>query len=199
MAPIGMREKILLLIQREADWARAGHGGEILAKMNSLVDPKIIQALYEAGKAGVRIRLNVRGICCLRPGTPGLSDNIQVISILDRYLEHSRAAVFGNGGDPEVYLSSADWMPRNLDRRVELMFPVQQQDLKERLIRAIRAQMSDNQKARILKQDGTYERVSAARSESIRVQEYLYQQALDEQERVRSLTPVRFIPIEGAE
>jgi polyphosphate kinase len=198
MAPTGMREKILLLIQREADWARAGQGGEILAKMNSLVDPKIIQALYEAGKAGVRIQLNVRGICCLRPGVPGLSDNIRVISILDRYLEHSRASVFGNGGDPEVYLSSADWMPRNLDRRVELMFPVQQQDLKEKLIRAIRAQMSDNQKARMLKQGGTYERVSGGGSESIRAQEYLYRQEIEEQERVRSLTPVRFIPIEGS-
>jgi polyphosphate kinase len=197
MAPIGMREKILLLIQREADWARAGHGGEILAKMNSLVDPKIIQALYEAGKAGVRIRLNVRGICCLRPGTPGLSDNIQVISILDRYLEHSRAAVFGNGGDPEVYLSSADWMPRNLDRRVELMFPIQQADLKEKVLRLLRAQMSDNQKSRVLKPDGTYERVAAGRSDPFRVQERLYQQSLEEQERVRALTPVRFIPIEG--
>ena len=160
MAPVGMRDRILLLIRREADWARAGHEGEILAKMNSLVDSKIIQALYEAGKAGVRIQLNVRGICCLRPGVPGLSDNIQVVSILDRYLEHSRAVVFHNGGESEVYLSSADWMPRNLDRRVELMFPIRQQDLKEKVIGAMRAQMTDNQKARMLKPDGTYERVS---------------------------------------
>jgi polyphosphate kinase len=199
MAPVGMREKILLLIRREADWARSGHGGEILAKMNSLVDPKIIQALYEASKAGVKIRLNVRGICCLRPGVPGLSDNIQVISILDRYLEHSRAVVFGNGGESEVYLSSADWMPRNLDRRVELMFPVQQQDLKEKVMKVLRAQMSDNQKARLLKQDGTYEKVVTGRSDPVRVQEYLYQRGLEEQEHVRSLTPVRFIPIEGAD
>jgi polyphosphate kinase len=197
MAPIGMRDKILLLIHREADWARAGHESEILAKMNSLVDPKIIRALCEAGKAGVRIRLNVRGICCLRPGVPGLSDNIQVISILDRYLEHSRAAVFNNGGEPEVYLSSADWMPRNLDRRVELMFPIQQQDLKEKVIESIRAQMADNQKARMLRPDGSYEKVAANRSESIRVQEYLYQKGLEEQERIHSLTPVRFVPIEG--
>ncbi len=199
MAPVGMRDKILLLIHREADWARAGHGGEILAKMNSLVDSKIIQALYEACKAGVRIRLNIRGICCLRPGIPGLSDNIQVISILDRYLEHSRAVVFNNGGESEVYLSSADWMPRNLDRRVELMFPIQQQDLKEKVIESMRVQMADNQKARLLKPDGTYERVAGGRSESVRVQEYLYQRGLKEQERVRSLTPVRFVPIEGAE
>jgi polyphosphate kinase len=199
MAPVGMREKILLLIRREADWARAGQGGEILGKMNSLVDPKIIQALYEASKAGVKIRLNVRGICCLKPGISGLSDNIQVISILDRYLEHSRAVVFGNGGESEVYLSSADWMPRNLDRRVELMFPVQQEDLKKTIVEVLRAQMSDNQKARLLKQDGTYEKVAAGRSDPIQVQEYLYQRGLEEQERVRSLTPVRFVPIEGAD
>jgi polyphosphate kinase len=197
MAPTGMRDKILLLIRREADWARAGNGGEILAKMNSLVDPQIIQALYEAGKAGVHIRLNIRGICCLRPGVPGLSENVRVISILDRYLEHSRAVVFGNGGNPEAYLSSADWMPRNLDRRVELMFPIQQQDLKEKVVEVLRAQMSDNQKARLLQQDGTYVKVTAGRADSIRVQEHLYQQALEERERARSLTPVRFVPIEG--
>jgi polyphosphate kinase len=197
MAPVGMREKILLLIRREADWARTGQGAEILAKMNSLVDPKIIQELYAAGKAGVKILLNVRGICCLRPGVPGVSDSIRVVSILDRYLEHSRVFVFGNGGNPEVYLSSADWMPRNLDRRVELMFPLQQADLKERVIQIMRAQMSDNQKARLLKQDGTYERVAAGRSEPFRVQERLYLQGIEEQDRIRSLTPVRFVPIEG--
>ena len=197
MAPVGMREKILLLIQREADWARNGHSAEILVKMNSLVDPKIIQELYAAGKAGVRIQMNVRGICCLRPGIPGTSDNIRVVSIVDRYLEHSRVCVFNNGGDPEVYLSSADWMPRNLDRRVELMFPVRQQALKEQVIEIMRAQMADNQKARLLKPDGTYERVAAGRSEPLRVQEYLYQRNVEEQERIRSLTPVRFTPIQG--
>jgi len=199
MAPVGMREKILLLIRREADWARSGHNSEILAKMNSLVDPVIIRELYEAGKAGVRILLNVRGICCLRPGVPGVSATIRVVSILDRYLEHSRAFVFNNGGDPEVYLSSADWMPRNLDRRVELMFPVLQQDLKERIIGILQAQMADNQKARSLKPDGTYERVAPGRLEPLRVQEHLYQRGLQEQERVRSLAPVRFVPLEGAD
>jgi polyphosphate kinase len=199
MAPVGMREKIVALIQRETDWAREGHKGKILAKMNSLVDPKVIQVLYEASKAGVKIRLNVRGICCLRPGVSGFSENIQVISVLDRYLEHSRAFAFGNGGEPEVYVSSADWMPRNLDRRVELMFPVQQKDLKEKLIEILRAQMADNQKARLLRPDGTYERVAAGRSDPVRVQEYLYQCTVKDRERVRSLTPVRFVPIEGAQ
>jgi polyphosphate kinase len=199
MAPVGMREKILLLIRREADWARTGHSSEILGKMNSLVDPKIIAELCEAGKAGVKILLNVRGICCLRPDIPGISENIRVVSILDRYLEHSRAFVFNNGGDPEAYLSSADWMPRNLDRRVELMFPVQQQDLKARVIEILKAQMADNCKARVLKQDGTYERAAAGRSEPLRIQEYLYQQNMEEQERIRSITPIRFVPIQGAD
>ncbi len=197
MAPTGMRDKLMLLIRRESDWARTGQNSEILAKMNSLIDPKIIQELCAAGKSGVKIQLNVRGICCLRPGVPGISDNIRVVSIVDRYLEHSRAFAFGNGGDPEVYLSSADWMPRNLDRRVELMFPIQQADLKEKVLRLLRAQMSDNQKSRVLKPDGTYERVAAGRSDPLRVQERLYRQRLEEKERVRALTPVRFIPIEG--
>jgi len=197
MAPIGMREKILLLIQREADWARSGQSSEILLKMNSLVDPKIIQELYAAAKAGVRILMNIRGICCLRPGLPGTGDNIRVVSILDRYLEHSRAFVFHNGGDPEVFLSSADWMPRNLDRRVELMFPVRQQDLKGKIIEIMRSQMADNQKARLLKQDGTYEKIAAGRSEPLRVQELLYLRSIEERERIRSLTPVRFAPIQG--
>jgi len=165
--------------------------------MNSLVDPKVIQALYDASSAGVKIRLNIRGICCLRPGVIGLSENIQVVSIVDRYLEHSRAVMFGNGGDPEVYISSADWMPRNLDRRVEIMAPVQQQDLKEKVIEILRAQMADNQKARQLKPDGTYEKVAAGRAEPVRTQEYLYQRRVEDQERIRSLTPVRFVPIEG--
>jgi polyphosphate kinase len=199
MAPAGMREKILLLIRRETDWARSGQNSEILGKMNSLVDPEIIQELYAASKAGVKVLLNVRGICCLRPGVSGLSDNIRVISILDRYLEHSRAFVFNNGGNPEVYLSSADWMPRNLNRRVELMFPLQQEDLKKRVTEILRLQMADNQKARVLRQNGSYERATSGRSEPLRVQESLYQRGLEEQKRVRLLTPVRFVPIEGRE
>lgn len=198
MAPVGMREKILLLIRRETDWAHDGHAAGITAKLNSLVDPAIIQELYEASKAGVKIELNVRGICCLRPGVAGLSENIRVVSIVDRYLEHSRAFVFENGGDPEVFLSSADWMPRNLDRRVELMFPILRREMRERVIESLRAQMADTQKARRLKPDGTYEKAVPERSDPIRVQEHLYRRELEEQERVRALTPVRFAPIEGA-
>ena len=124
MAPTSLRERFLKLIERERRRAEDGQAAEIRAKMNSLVDEEMIRALYDASQAGVRIRLNVRGICCLRPGVKGVSETIEVVSIVDRFLEHSRIFHFRNGGDEEVYLSSADWMPRNLDRRIELLFPV---------------------------------------------------------------------------
>ena len=197
MAPSGMREKIISLIRREANRARSGQVSGMLAKMNSLVDSTIIQELYAASSAGVPIRLNVRGICCLRPGVSGLSENIRVVSIVDRYLEHSRAFVFRNGGDSEVYLSSADWMPRNLDRRVELMFPVVQPDAREQVIGVLEAQFSDNQKARALTAEGKYERVSAGSADAVRIQELLYRNNVEARERMRAVAPVRFNPIEG--
>ncbi|NWG12881.1 MAG: RNA degradosome polyphosphate kinase, partial [Acidobacteria bacterium] len=161
------------------------------------VDSRIIKELYAAGEAGVPIRLNIRGICCLRPGVVNLSDRIRVVSIVDRYLEHSRAFAFYNGGDTEVFVSSADWMPRNLDRRVELMFPILRPELRDRVVEMLEAQFADNQKARQLNPDGSYERVSAGRSNPLRVQEHLYRRAVEERERTRSVTPVRFVPIEG--
>ncbi len=197
MAPAGLRDKVLALIRREADWARSGQISGILAKMNSLVDPVIIRELCAASQAGVQIQLNVRGICCLRPGVAGISEKIRVVSIVDRYLEHSRAFAFRNGGNTEVYLSSADWMPRNLDRRVELMFPILQEALQKKVIEALEAQFADNRRARLLKPDGSYERVPAVRSEALRAQEHLYIRALQERERIRSVAPVRYVPIEG--
>jgi len=197
MAPVGMRDKILSLIRREANWAKSGQISGIMAKMNSLVDARIIKELYAAASCGVPIQLNVRGICCLRPGVSGLSDSIRVISIVDRYLEHSRAFVFRNGGNTEVYVSSADWMPRNLDRRIELMFPIVQDSLRKRVIANLEAQFADNKKARILKADGSYGRIVAGRSEALRAQEYLYGQRLEENERIRSIAPTQFVPIEG--
>ena len=195
MAPLGLRDAILALIRREADRAAAGQSAWIMAKMNSLVDKRIIDGLYAASSAGVSIRLNVRGICCLRPGVAGLSENIRVVSIVDRYLEHSRAFVFHNGGDTEVFLSSADWMPRNLDRRVELMFPVTQEGPRQRLIEALQVQFEDNQKARELLPDGTYRRVAAEGTEPVRAQERLYKLLLAEHDRMRSIPPVRFVPL----
>ncbi len=134
MAPTGLRARLLKLIGRERRRAEAGQPAEIVAKMNSLVDVEIINALYAASRAGVRIRLNVRGICTLTPGLPGLSEQIEVVSIVDRFLEHSRIFYFLNGGDEEVYLSSADWMTRNLDRRIELMFPVESVENRARVL-----------------------------------------------------------------
>jgi polyphosphate kinase len=198
MAPVGLRQKVVTLIRREADRARAGQSNGILAKMNALVDPQIILELCAASAAGVRIRLLVRGICCLRPGVPGTSENIRVVSIVDRYLEHGRACVFANGGETEVYLSSADWMPRNLDRRVELAFPVLDEAARTRVIEALEAQFEDNQKARVLRDDGTYTRVSAGRAEPLRAQEYLYRRLVEERARVLATPPARFVPLEGS-
>lgn len=199
MAPFGLREKIVALLRREADRARTGQVCGIMAKINSLTDPLIIQELCAASSAGVSIQLNVRGICCLRPGVPNLTENVKVISIVDRYLEHSRALVCRNGGDTEVYLSSGDWMPRNLDRRVELMFPVLDEAPRRKVIEALEAQFADNQKARLLLPDGTYRKVSAGRSEPVRVQELLYRKLLEQRERAISVSPLRLVPLEASE
>ena len=165
MAPTGLRQRFLKLIDRERRRAEAGQDGEIIAKMNSLIDEAIIEALYDASQSGVRIRLNVRGICALRPGVAGVSDNIEVISIVDRFLEHSRIYYFHNGGDELVYLSSADWMTRNLDKRIELMFPVEDAGHKATVLHALRAVFRDNVKARRLSADGVYTRVTPAPGE----------------------------------
>jgi polyphosphate kinase len=158
VAPDRMRDEILMRIQREID-RHENHGDGYLAfKMNSLVDKKSIQALYKASQAGVRIDLQVRGICCLRPGVPGLSESIDVTSVVGRFLEHPRIYYFKNGGDEELLLGSADLMPRNLDRRVEQLFPVEEPDLRESIYEHIlRVHLADNQKARRLLPDGCYE------------------------------------------
>ena len=161
MAPTTLRQHFLKLIDRERRRAEAGQPAEIVAKMNSLEDEEIIRALYAASASGVRIQLNVRGICALRPGLPGLSSTITVRSIVDRFLEHARIYCFLNGGDERVYLSSADWMTRNLDRRVELMFPVEQADHKATVVHTLRAMFRDNAKARVLTASGVYNRVLA--------------------------------------
>ncbi|MCE0482923.1 MAG: polyphosphate kinase 1 [Methylacidiphilales bacterium] len=159
VAPFQLHDSFLKLIQHERDLAREGKEGRIIVKLNSLVEESLIAALYEASQAGVKIDLIVRGICCLRPGMPGVSDNIRVISIVGRFLEHSRIFYFGNGGKPKVYLGSADWMPRNLFRRVEVVFPVRDPGLRKRVIEEILpAYLSDCVKARVLNSDGTYTR-----------------------------------------
>jgi polyphosphate kinase len=168
VAPMNLADRLSALIQREAEHANAGLPARIIAKMNSLVDPRIITLLYEASQAGVKIDLIVRGICCLRPGVPGISDNITVRSIVDKYLEHSRIAYFANGDDPQVFLSSADWMPRNFRRRVELMFPIEDPLLRSRIIDEILATaLADNIKARVLQSDGTYKRIQPRPGEPV--------------------------------
>lgn len=160
VAPMELADRLIQLIDRERRHAEAGLPAHIIAKMNALVDPAAIQALYAASQAGVRIDLIVRGICCLRPGVPGVSENIRVISIVDKFLEHSRITYFQNGDKPEVFLASADWMPRNFRRRVELMFPIEEPRLLYRVVEGILGlALSDNVKARYLQPDGTYARV----------------------------------------
>ena len=196
MAPTQLRERVLRLIQRERERAEAGQAAFIRAKMNSLVDEDIIRALYEAAKAGVRIRLNVRGICCLRPGLKGTSDGIEVVSVVDRFLEHSRIFHFANGGDEEVYLSSADWMPRNLDRRIELLFPVRSTDGRAKVLAALDAAFTDNVKGRWLQSDGSYRRRKPARGEDpYRSQLELHREAKRAAERARAGVGVTFEPI----
>jgi polyphosphate kinase len=151
-----MRSDFIGLIRREIAHAQEGRPARILGKMNALVDAEIISTLYEASKAGVVIDLIVRGICCLKPGLPGVSDNIRVISVVGRFLEHSRAFYFLNGGEEEVFISSADWMPRNLDRRIEVAVPIQ--DLHHRIVirDILELLWRDNRQAWDLHADGTY-------------------------------------------
>jgi len=188
---------VLDMIEREARASTLDRPGLIVAKLNSLQDRGICQALYRASAAGVRVRLNVRGICCLRPGVEGVSENIEVTSIVDRYLEHARIFYFGNGGHEEVYLSSADWMTRNLDGRLEVLFPVLEPRLRQRLVGWLDVWSRDSVKAYRLRPDGTYERVSDRRP-PLRAQEELYNQAV-EAAQGRAVTAARFRPLTSPE
>ncbi len=179
VAPINLRDKLLELIEIETQNARQGGTGTINAKLNSLADQKIIDALYEASAAGVEIQLNVRGICCLRPGVPGLSERIRVTSIVDRMLEHARIFHFGHGGDDQIYIASADWMPRNLDRRVELLVPILDKDCRNLILHNLMTYYMDNLKAKILTSDARYVPASPENDEPFRAQEQLYREACD--------------------
>jgi len=156
VAPGDMRQRFLELIKRETEHAEQGRGGRIIAKMNALVDVEMIETLYAASQAGVEIDLIVRGICCLRPGVPGVSDRIRVISIVGRFLEHSRIYFFQNSGQAEYYIGSADWMPRNFDRRVEAVAPIDDRQLHPRLKSLLETCLTDNRQAWELRPDGTY-------------------------------------------
>jgi polyphosphate kinase len=176
MAPVEMKSRLISLIEREITRSVPEKPGMIVAKMNSLADPEIIQALYRASTAGVRVLLNVRGICMLVPGIKDMSENITVVSIVDRYLEHTRIVWFANGGSDELFLSSADWMPRNLDRRVELMFPVLQESIRNTIRDILFLYFTDNVKAHYLQSDGSWIRRKPTEGEKrVRVQECLYE------------------------
>ena len=195
MAPTDLRRRLLKMIAREQSRAEAGESAEIVAKMNALVDVEMTEALYAASRAGVRIRLNVRGICTLVPGVPGLSENIEVVSVVDRFLEHSRIYYFLNGGAEEVYLSSADWMTRNLDRRVESMFPVEASQHRERVIHALRVMFRDTVKGRWLRSDGVYERRQVDPGDApFRAQQHLQQEAQRTASLARGRAGVVFTP-----
>jgi polyphosphate kinase len=179
-APLGLRERIIEMIDAETDRQNHGQKARIIAKLNSLVDPEIIEALYRASSAGVEIKLNIRGVCCLRPGVPKLSEKISVVSIIDRFLEHSRILYFHHGGDRRVFISSADWMPRNLDRRVELLVPVEDHALKDRLLQTLKTYFKDDVKSRKLLPDGRYKRLTpSAKRPAVRAQEVLYSRVCD--------------------
>lgn len=180
IAPTDLREKFLKLIRRETANAQQGKKARIIAKVNSLVDREIIEAFYEASRAGVTIELIVRGICCLKPGVDGVSTNISVWSIVGRFLEHSRIYYFYNDGADEVYLSSADLMDRNLDHRIEILFPLDDPDIKETIKRDLEISLSDTVKARKLAQDGTYKRLNVRGKKAVESQAIFYQEALAE-------------------
>ncbi len=178
VAPFGLRRRLLRMIRRESLRSTPEHPGLIRAKMNSLADTDLIEALYQASKAGVKIELNIRGICRLRPGVPHLSENIKVISIVDQFLEHARIFHFANGGEEEVYISSADWMPRNLDRRIEMLVPIDDAASKKELIEALDIYFRDNTKAWALESNGSYSKVEAGKGKKVRAQEVLCNRAL---------------------
>lgn len=177
LAPLWLKDKFLYLIEREQKYAKEGRPARIIAKMNSLCDRDIIAALYEAAAAGVEIDLIVRGICCLRTGIPGVSERITVRSIVGNFLEHSRIFYFENDVHPEIYCGSADWMPRNLERRVEILFPVEEPALKEELLHILQVQLADNVKASVLQPDGSYEKVDRRGKKAVCSQEQFVKEA----------------------
>ncbi len=203
VAPIWLRNHFVRLIRREAANAREGKKAKIIAKMNSLCDKEIIAELYEASCAGVKIDLIIRGICCLKAGIPGLSENIAVRSIVGNFLEHSRIFYFENDGMAQLYMGSADWMPRNLDKRVEIVFPVEDEVLKEEVFHILEVELEDNVKAHILQPDGSYEKPDKRGKVLVNSQEQFCQEAVHMAKEVRKkldpdpMTTRVFIPVES--
>ena len=203
VAPLRLRETMLRRIRREKENAEKGRKAHIIAKMNSLCDKEIIAALYEASCAGVTIQLIIRGICCLRAGAPGLSENISVRSIVGNFLEHSRIFYFENNGAPKLFMGSADWMPRNLDKRVEIVFPVESEEVKEKVMHILEVQLADNVKAHILQPDGSYEKPDRRGKTQVNSQNQFCKEAarsaVMERKKADTIGRGTFIPVESQE
>lgn len=200
VAPLWLKDKFLYWIDREKKNAVKGEAAHIIAKMNSLCDKDIIAALYEASAAGVQIDLIVRGICCLKVGIPGISENIRVRSIVGQFLEHSRIFYFENGGKPEIYCGSADWMPRNLERRVEILFPIEDDELKKKAFHILEGELRDTMKASIMLADGTYETVDRRGKESYSSQDVFVLEAKEEAKKSKEGINKRvFVPAQHVE
>jgi polyphosphate kinase len=178
MAPTQMRDRFIYMIRREAEYASEGKKAKIICKMNSLCDFEVMQELYKASMAGVEIDLIVRGICCLIPGIKDVSENISIRSIVGKYLEHSRIYYFYNDGKENIYLSSADWMPRNLNRRVELLFPIEAEQIKARVMHMLAIQLKDVVKAKVKDKNKNYNRIDRRGKEIINSQNYLFRLCL---------------------
>ncbi len=194
LAPLWLKDRFLQLIRREQEQVKRGEQGHIIAKMNSLCDRDVIAALYEASAAGVKIDLIVRGICCLRVGISGVSENITVRSIVGNFLEHSRIFYFYNGGQEEVFCASADWMPRNLEKRVEILFPIEQEELKKEVIHILEIQLADNLKAHILQPDDTYEKIDRRGKVLLCAQDYFAEEAKEKAKQESVMDSRVFIP-----
>lgn len=200
LAPLWLRDTFMRLIRRETEHARNHEPARIVAKMNSLCDKEIIAALYEASAAGVEIDLIIRGICCLKTGIPGVSETIHVRSIVGNFLEHARIFYFRNGGNEEFYMGSADWMPRNLDKRVEIMFPVEDPVLREKVRHILQVQLDDNVKAHILQPSGVYEKIDKRGKVLVNAQETFCEEAIvAAKTQAETVSSRVFIPLESEE
>ncbi|MCA8997524.1 MAG: polyphosphate kinase 1 [Planctomycetaceae bacterium] len=193
-APLRLRDTLREMIEGEANRARDGEEARILVKLNAVTDPALIEALYDASQAGVQIDMNIRGICCLKPGVKGLSENIRVVSIVDRFLEHARIVYFHHGGDPKLFISSADWMQRNLDHRKELLVPVEDGASQEKLLECLETYFQDNTKSSELQRDGSYFRLTGKGAEPFRSQEDLYRRSREAVRRSERHRRTQFEP-----
>lgn len=197
-SPFSIKQRIIELIKSEAERASQGQEAIIMAKLNSLVDKEVIDALYSASQAGVKIELNIRGICCLRPGVNKLSENIKVVSVIDRFLEHARIIYFHQNGNPLLFISSADWMTRNLEKRIELMIPIESDKEKKRLIKILKTSLNDTVKGRIIKSDGSYKKCKTPPKDNSRSQKIFYKEAVTQNKQKLKHKRTRFQPYKNS-